>query len=336
SGSMTWRRFDVAYHDPDLDRLILAARPLLSESPGRSWFQRHWVRGPHLELWFDHPEPSWERVREVLGTHLRAHPSRTRIDPDRLLPQHRRLALAEQIDEPLLPFYDDNTLHRAVPRSRVHVLGSAAAEDLFHDFHAAASTAAFDQLDAVVAGESRLGLAFELMIAAAHAHAEGGITGGFVSFRSHAEAFLAGAAGLRERWEAEYRTRAEALRAQVAAVVTGTPRGRAWTGLLDGFAGRGDELIASGALTVEPASPTAAAEPDTEFHRALRANRTWHDEVLRSPSFRRYRLLLNLTYLQMSRLGVTAVQRSLLCHFAASAVEEEYGVSAIEIAVGGM
>lgn len=329
---MGWRRIDVAYHDPELDGVILAARPLFARAPGRAWFQRHWVRGPHLELWFGTAEPSWDRVRDVMEAHLRAHPSRARIDPERLLPQHRHLAVAEQIDEPLLPFYPDNSVHRALPRSRAHVLGGAAAEELFHDFHTAASAAAFGQLDAVAAGESRLGLAFELMVAAAHAYAEGGITGGFVSFRSHAEAFLANVPHMRERWDAQYALRAGPLRAQVAAVVAGTPRGQAWVELLDEFAERGNDLIASGALLVEPG---AAVEPDTAFHRALRGNRVWHDEVLRSGPFRRYRLLLNLTYLQLSRLGVSAVQRSLLCHFAASAVEQEYGVSAIEIAVGG-
>ncbi|MBF8194494.1 hypothetical protein ITP53_54345 [Nonomuraea sp. K274] len=335
---MNWRRVDVAYHDPELDHLILAARPLLGEASGRCWFQRHWVCGPHLEWWFDGARPTWDRVREVLEAALRARPSRVRIDQDRLLAQHRHLAAAERIDEPLLPFYEDNTVHRAVPRSRAHVLGGVAAEELFHDFHSAASVAAFDQLDAVAAGESRLALAFELMVAAAHAYAEGGIAGGFVSFRSHAEAFLASTAQpgtVRERWDAQYASRAGELRARVADVVAGTPRGRAWAELLDGFAGRGDELIASGALVVEPASPDAVAEPDSEFHRALRGNRAWQEEVLRSASFRRYRLLLNLTYLQLSRLGVTAVQRSLLCHFAASAVEQEYEVSAIEIATGG-
>nr|ACS83769.1 hypothetical protein [Nonomuraea sp. WU8817] len=332
---MSWRRVDVAYHDPDLDGLILATRPLLAGTPGRGWFQRHWVRGPHLELWFDAAQPSWERIRDVLEPWLRVNPSRARIDRDRLLAQHRHLAAAERIDEPLLPFYADNTLHRAAPRSRAHVLGGPAAEELFHDFHTTASAVAYDELDAVRAGESRLVMALDLMVAAAHAHAEGGVRGGFVSFRSHAEAFLASAPGLRERWDAEYAARAGALRARITAVVAGIPRGRAWAGLLDRFADRGDELIASGALLVEPAGPDAVARPDTAFHRALRGNRTWHEEVLRSAPFRRYRLLLNLTYLQLSRLGVNAVQRALLCHFAASAVEQEYGVSAIEIAMGG-
>ncbi|MCX2951556.1 thiopeptide maturation pyridine synthase [Lentzea sp. NEAU-D7] len=322
---MTWRRIDVAYHDPAPDHLVLATRPLFER--GRGWFQRHWTRGPHLELWFATAAPSFDEVAALVVPYLREHPSRTTIDPDRLRPQHEHLAVAEQIDEPLYPFYENNTVHEAVPRSRVHVLGSAAAEELLHDFHVGASAAAFGQLEAA----DRLSLAFELMVATAHTFAEGGITGGFVSFRSHAEAFLAGAGpGVRERWDAQLAARARAVRGQVAAV---SARGRAWTELLEPFGRRGDELIASGELTFDEG---AVAVPDSEFHRVLSGNAGWHENVLRSAGFRRYRLLLNLTYLQLSRLGVTAVQRSLLCHFAASAVEQEYGVSAIEVAAGGV
>jgi len=332
---MAWQRIDVAYHDPNLDDVTLAARPLFDETSGRGWFQRHWVRGPHLELWFDTDAPVWERANEILGDHLRERPSRHRIDQDRLLAQHRYLAVAEQVDEPLLPFYEDNTLHRTAPRSRTHVLGGVAAEELVHDFHSAASLAAFGQLDHVAAGGSRLALAYELMVAAAHAFADGGITGGFVSFRSHAEAFLASAPrDVRARWDAQYASRADVLRARLAAVVEGTPSARAWVALLNGYATRGGDLIESGELRLDPPSPTAITEPDTAFHRALRENRAWREQVLHSGPFHRYRLLLNLTYLQLSRLGVSAVQRSLLCHFAAEAVEQEYGISAIEIAAG--
>jgi len=48
------------------------------------------------------------------------------------------------------------------------------------------------------------------------------------------------------------------------------------------------------------------------------------------PEFKRYRLLLNYTYLHLARLGVTGYERFRLCHLAANAVEEALGVDAME------
>jgi hypothetical protein len=44
--------------------------------------------------------------------------------------------------------------------------------------------------------------------------------------------------------------------------------------------------------------------------------------------------MLNLTYLMLTRLGISPAERFLLCHLAANAVEDQYGVSAIDSASG--
>jgi hypothetical protein len=46
-----------------------------------------------------------------------------------------------------------------------------------------------------------------------------------------------------------------------------------------------------------------------------------------SPS---YRLVLNYMYLHFTRLGLTPIERFLLCHLTANAVEDCYGISAME------
>jgi hypothetical protein len=53
--------------------------------------------------------------------------------------------------------------------------------------------------------------------------------------------------------------------------------------------------------------------------------------MYRDPRFLRYRLMLNYTYLHLTRLGVPGLHRYLLCHLAANAVEEVYGVSALDL-----
>jgi hypothetical protein len=54
-------------------------------------------------------------------------------------------------------------------------------------------------------------------------------------------------------------------------------------------------------------------------------------QVLARPDFLRYRVLLNHTYLHVTRLGLTPVERFRVCHLAARAVEETYGVSAVDL-----
>lgn len=343
---MTWHRIDVAYHDPACDHVILdAVWPLfsrISDVARRRYLVRHWLRGPHLELHIDCPdtaiEPVWDEANDVIGEYLRRHPSRHAVDPDRLLALHEHLAAAERVDEPLTPLYPDNTLHRVRPRSRVHVLGSRRAEELLSDFHASATGPAFDALEEVRRGESRLAVGLDLVLAATHAFADGTIADGFVSLRSHAEAFLANLTDpdrTRASWNRQYARLADMLRARVRAVTgavdgdhTLAPAAAGWVGLLREYEHAGKELIDGGLLTF--GDEQAAGEPDTSFHRALRENDRW-DEVERSTPFRTFRLLLNFTYLQLSRLGVTGIERSLLCHLAADAVEDEFGVSALDI-----
>jgi hypothetical protein len=64
------------------------------------------------------------------------------------------------------------------------------------------------------------------------------------------------------------------------------------------------------------------------FVRELMTNRHFHDHVLPSAPFRHYRLLLNLLYLQLTRLGVRPAERFLLGHLIANTVEDVYGLDA--------
>ena len=46
-------------------------------------------------------------------------------------------------------------------------------------------------------------------------------------------------------------------------------------------------------------------------------------------------LALNCTYLHLTRLGVQPVERLMLCHLAANAVEDAYGTGALSITSSG-
>lgn len=325
----------VAYHDDNCDDLLLTAvRPVLAEITG-SYFVRHWQRGPHLRLNFP-AEREADRdaaarlVGEHVGGYLAEHPSAVQLDPVALLPLHRSLARMEQVDGPLLPWYPNNSIQPAGYDERAAALGGRAAAELLAGFYVATTPAVFDALAQVRDGTARLGVALDLILSVAHAFAEGGITGGFVSLRSHAEAFLGEGdrAGLRRAWDEQYRLRASSLQDRVAAIVAEVDRGaNSWVRTVRPTARAGQRLLAAGRL---PMSSLRRAR-GSDFHRALAGNNRWHEQVEPSLAFRGYRLLLNYTYLQLTRLGVKPVERFMLCHFAANAVEERYGVSAIDL-----
>jgi len=71
--------------------------------------------------------------------------------------------------------------------------------------------------------------------------------------------------------------------------------------------------------------------PRSEFHHMMFANHTYRERVFDDPRFHRYRVGLNCTYLQINRLGLAPPQRMRTCHLAASAVEDLYGLNAVDM-----
>ncbi|WP_018566130.1 lantibiotic dehydratase C-terminal domain-containing protein [Streptomyces sp. PsTaAH-124] len=387
-----WRAAHVAYFGDDTDQLILrAVRPVIERCAAHgaaAHVLRHWRRGPHLRLvvratpavFAEVVEPA---VRELIGGHLRAHPSTAPApDEDALLPLHRRLAEAERETGPLTPFSPDNSITWEAHDRRIDVLGCPVGADELALFYERTNDLLFEHLEAVAAGLPRETLALRLMLATAHTlcrHPQDpSIRRGFVSFRSHAEGYLS-TAGPRARqgFEQRYAANRAVLTAQVRAVVaafdpvppgpvptgpvppgpglpstdvpaSGTsgaaalaePGGAAtlhrWVAAIDPLGSRWTALYEAGEI------PEAEIPDDEEngiggllsaspLHRAISGSATYKRMMYRDPRFLRYRLMLNYTYLHLSRLGLPGLSRYLLCHLAADAVEEVYGVSALQL-----
>jgi hypothetical protein len=260
------------------------------------------------------------------------------------------LALLEVERGPLLPWRPDNSLHEQPYDARVDALGSDEAADLLASFYNDTNELVLDDLDRVAAGEPRLAIAFDLMIATAHALSGLPLAESFVSFRSHAEGFLhtpMGSHGQRQAWDAHYQRHAAALARRVQALLAmldstrdgvdpapGTAVGR-WLAALAPYRSRGARLVADRRITLDPSLPaeTAALYPDlrvSPFHRRLLAAPDW-ERLRDSDGFVLFRLMLNYTYLHLTRSGVAPEERFLLCHLAANAAEDHYGVSAEDI-----
>jgi hypothetical protein len=357
-----WTSIHVYYYQ-DPDGLILdAVRPLfarLSEHGVRTYFERHWRQGPHLRLNIQATPQTVSTlvlpaVEQIVGGYLRAHPSVADLDPERMLPLHERLAEREAESGPLLPWYPDNSIQHAAYDGSASVLGSQQAVELLADFYVDSTPLAFQMIERVrQRGTSRLAGAFDLMVASAQAFSPDGITLGFVSFRSHAEVFLNAwpeGQGLRPHWDRHYARHADALAARVRAVVTeldgqAGSAGEAtsvighWVRTMAPFPHRAQQLLAAGlTLGLRPADDQEQQQHEQKsndlvaqspFHRTLVANPYWA-EIEGADWFLRYRLVLNYLYLHFTRLGLTPTERYLLCHLTANAVEDSYGVSAME------
>jgi Lantibiotic biosynthesis dehydratase C-term len=347
-----WRSVHVAYHDERCDDLVVdAVAPLFSRTSRHAagqYFTRHWRRGPHLRLNFQAAESAHTTVirpavEEVVGGYLAARPSRARLDPAAYAAQHARLAQLEREPGPLQPWYRNNSIQAAEYDDRIAALGSQAAAALLTSYYVRTTPLAFRMTDRVRSGGPRLELALDLMLATAHSFCRGGIARGFVSFRSHAEAFLASSprgAPLRAAWNRAYEGRAEGLAGRVRAVVADLDRGtgsvpfiREWASELEPIRHTAQQLLREGLMSMDPVPPDDAGQPPGDagqpplaelspFHRAIEANDRWHTEVWSTEWFGTYRLSLNYAYLHLTRLGVKPIERLLLCHLAANAVED--------------
>lgn len=351
-----WHSAHVHYHEPDKDGLLLdAVRPLLDRlgtAVRGAYVLRHWRQGPHLRINLRTDPPTWEsRVRpaieQVVGGYLSDHPSTARLDIARVLAQHRLLAEQEREQGPLTPWPDDNTIVYRPYASREHVLGEEGAA-LLADFYTATTGPLMDMLDHVRYGhDDKELLATSLMLAVAHT-VLGPITRSFVSYRSHAEGFIAtcsAPAAVRAAFDRRYEERRDELTARLRAVISTldpcggiraegatlepVPFAREWAALAERFAGRARPLIGRGLLITAGAPERLKALPVlSDFHQTMLSTHAYHERYLSTPEFLTYRLLLNYTYLHLTRLGMSPPERMRTCHLAANAVEDVYGVSA--------
>lgn len=360
SDTPIWHCVHVYYHAPDKEGLLLdAVRPLLDGLRGQveaAYVLRHWRQGPHLRINVKAAPAVWEqvvrpRVDEVVGAYLREHPSTAALDPAASLARHRLLAVREQERGPLTPWPPDNSIRDAPYDSRRHVLGGDEAVDLLTAFYADATPLLFGMLEHVRAGrDSRVGLALSLMLTVAHTSQH--IKRSYLSYRMHAEGFITWAAdpeGVRASFEQNFRERRAALTERVRHVVAAlddpaappVPFVREWAALLEQYRRRAGALLDDGrliqpmtepgeAFRVRPGDPPAPHREPNELQRLVFENPAYHEAIFTDPGFLRYRVLLNYTYLHLTRLGLTPLDRFRTCHLLADAVEDVYGLSGLD------
>ncbi|MEJ3653466.1 thiopeptide maturation pyridine synthase [Actinomycetes bacterium KLBMP 9759] len=350
----SWHSAQVHRHGPDgTDDLLLdAVRPLLAEIADDvegAFFTRHWRRGPHIRIQVCCADEAWPAVRELITRRMEeyigAHPSAGHPDPDGELVLHARLAELEHESGPLEPWHPDDSVQFEPFDHRLHVLGTQETADMLTEFHVASTPLAFDALAAMRDGEQLSALALRLMFASAELGCPP-VSRGFLSYRSHAEGFLANTgdpAAMRSRFEQVYRRNSESLGELLTEVLAdlgngGTADGdpardspawllRAWVPEARRVLARATVLTEEGTVQLAPIEVPADDGPDglvvSSFHRSLFGD----EEVRRALSqswFTVYRVLLNFQYLLFGRLGMAPRDRFLLCYLAARTVEDRY------------
>lgn len=349
----TWHCAYVYYHEQDRSGLLVdAVAPLLDRVAAETeaaFIWPHWRRGPHIRLNIRAGGREWSEVirpaiEETIGGYLREHPSTTRLDERARLAQHRALARHEQEIGPLTPWHPNNSIRYPPFPSRLHTVGGRQdVLDLVTDFYADGNRLYLDMWRHLREGRDRLDLLM-LTLMFTTARAVGGLRRNAGSFRAHSEGFL-GACGGREAQEAwraafeeKYRRNRDLVVGRmraVAATLDGAaaqplPFVREWAALVTRHAERAGPIIESGVLAMPPGVREDALKGElTEYIRLALGNDEYVRRGLGNPVFLRYRVVLNHTYTQLTRMGVKPRERFLLCHLAANAIEEEYGVSAI-------
>ncbi len=344
----------------DLDALILRSGPLLKElrSAGRpAYFTRHWACGPHLRLHFEllgQEETLPESWAALAQSRLRNALDQSRSDSwapydwARAARVYPRIAADEQYVGQVWPPLPHGHLH-LFPRQRsLGVLGGPAAGNLIDDANLAMDDTVLETLSQVKRGASLLTLCFDLMVAVADRTApDTALDNGFLSYRSHAEIFLIGAPiQVRQSFNATYDRQRAALRRRIDAVMDGpaaqdgliqswrrtlgTVHAAAWRALEEGHIDLSWEAQ-DFSLERPEMGPALERSQQSDFHRTELANFENLRRRSRDVSFNAYRLLLNALYLQLSRLGLTPLQRALLCHLVSHAVEERYSVQAVDL-----
>ncbi|MBN9741343.1 hypothetical protein DMP23_09510 [Amycolatopsis sp. A1MSW2902] len=351
-----WHALRVSCRGDQDDLIVNGLRPLFDRIRPvvrGTHFLRHWRQGPHIRCHFRCEPGRFAEVvlpaAEVLVLpYLRRMPETTGFDEEATLDAHRVLAREEQVTGPLLPWIPDRTM-RVVPyEDRAPVIGEAEAR-MVERFHERTNDLALDQLRWIIRGDSRARIAFDLLVASAHALNPGAIGRGSVSLRSHSESFLTysgGGSELRAGWAREYASQADRLRRRMCDVVesiderTGAfPHVDSWLEVMLPLRDVAGRLVAAGTLTLDAAHAAGSVrEGYTEpsgtgfYHDWMMAHRSGRARVESSGWFLTYRWVLNCTYLHLSRIGLPARSRYRLCAYVANAVEEHFGLDTRSIA----
>ncbi|WP_369831286.1 hypothetical protein [Cryobacterium sp. N21] len=265
------------------------------------------------------------------------------MDPANFVNMHTKLATYEKNTGVLFPWQRDGQVTRSAYKpAGEDRQANSALNGILIEFQRRSLELDVLSMTSLTKPADLLAYAFDLITVVSHSFADGSIQSGFVSLKSHSEAYLAGGgmAETRGAWEKMYLAGGSSMRERLSNIVEAAGSGQSES-RIQNFV---DILIETAGVAplseIFPASPAKTGArsvdmwPTSAFHARLAANSRWQLDTRESDWFRRFRLVLNLTYLHLTKAGLTPHQRFMICTLISNSVEDLYGVSALRMLEG--
>ena len=335
AGVLGWRRTLVYCADPRLqDELILGLlRDVVDASASPVTFTRHWRRGAHLRVdWKPgagaddgHGIAIEERLREW----VRLHPSKDPQDESQYLEQATLLARLEHYDGQLLPRAPNNTVMPGRWLTRARSLGSEEAAEAWQHFDVACNAVVFALVEQRRSDPHATMIA-ALMFATAQEFFPP-LESGYLSFRSHVEAFLANTRDgecVRAGWRSRYRGVQSRLRGELDRVRSESHSVpvQAWLAAAAELTRVSIGLVSSGKLAMPVFDPRRAGMDGSSFHTELSQDEAAVESLALSQQFTAYRVALNGLYRVFARAGLAPLERFEWCYLASRTVEDHFQI----------
>ncbi|RUQ10130.1 lantibiotic dehydratase C-terminal domain-containing protein [Curtobacterium sp. HSID17257] len=313
-----------------------------------TYVTRHWKQGEHWRLHVDAASSATQDMVSALSLALRRYrsvPTRpVHIADDVSLAVQERRAELENDTGPFVPVQGPGTVDVIDEPDRTAQQGGPGGSRQIAEFYRTTNASVEEISRLVRAGASRQSVALDLMVTTAHCFSGIGLARGFVSFRSHADAFLSWwpeAAGSRAVWESKSVSHGAAIGHRIGALIERLDAGSGipahvenWLETAGPFFTIAGRRLARGDFTVDP--PWAAAARAGEGLPELGTS-PFHSRAGTLPGhvdtvwFAQYRLALNYLYLHLTRIGLSPYDRFMLCHLAADACERVYRTRAHDV-----
>lgn len=319
----------------------------------------HWLHGPHVDIAIEALPHAFQNriypeIRQMLDGWIRDNSSSTVLDPVEYEARSRGIGMFELNPGPYLPLLENNRVALAPYKAPVGLAIPALAEHRATFLDDALETV-FAVLRLKEADRSDYFRSLGAMLFITADSYVSGMSEGYMSLRSHADYFFAAHDlsgqvrarfdGFDNHWGADFDVMARTLTDRdwdsLPMGLAARNLVKAWSGVVDRTDLRSRELVLANhsaliSQTVHQDLARTMAATDDSAMRQRFAGRKISDigevflhserglEAQRSPDFLTYRTNVNFFYLLLPALGVTPVQKFMLCDLVARSVERVF------------
>lgn len=319
----------------------------------------HWIHGPHVDISLEAPARDFlarifPNIRAIISRWLAENPSTIDLDPAAYDAKSRGIALFELNPGPYLPLLDNNRVTLAIHQPPVG-LAIPQLADLRASFLDESLTNVFAALELKRDNRDEFFRLLGAMLLTTADSFASGMADGYLSLRSHADYFFAAHDlsgqvrarfdGFDRHWAAEFDAMAQAIASREWELMPLACENRRliidWAEVVSQTNRRSRALVEAnhaaliGQSVHQDLARGMAANDDSAMRRRFAArkisdlgdaflNSERGQKVQQSPDFLTYRTNVNFFYLLLPILGVTPVQKFLLCDLVARSVERVF------------